>query len=1080
MTTFLTRLSTVLLWAILLAPSLGWAQAAGPLWMRYPAISPDGQTIAFSYKGDIYTVPAEGGRAYPLTVHEDYDYNPVWSHDSKSIAFASDRYGNFDVFVMPATGGQATRLTYHSSADYPSDFSVDNTQVIFNSNRMNTASNAQFPGVFSQLYSVPVQGGQPDMIIDFPAEDAKYSKDGKVLVFHDWKGYENKWRKHHTSSVTRDVWTYNTSSKKYKQLSTFKGEDRNPVFVGEEVYYLSEQSGDFNVWKMGKDGSNPAQVTKFEKHPVRFLTKATNDTFCFSFHGEIYTMKKGGEPKKVAVKIMVDGHLNSEENVAIRGGANEMSVSPNGKEAAFIFRGEVFVTALDNGMTKRITNTPQQERSVSFSPDGRTLVYAAERNDSWDIHTTTIVREEEPYFYASTVLKEEAVVATSAEEFQPAFSPDGKEIAYLEERTTLKVWNMESKKSRTVLPSKYNYSYSDGDQHYQWSPDSKWFLVDYTPEGGQVFVGDVGLVSATGKDKPINLSQSGYSEGGAQWAMGGKAVTWSSDRDGYKSHGSWGGQRDVYALFLTQEAYDRFRLSKEEFELLEKREKDEKKEEEDKDKEDKEDVKALEIEWDNLQDRRMRLTIHSSRLSGSALSPDGEKLYYLASYEGSSDLWMTNTRTRETKILAKGAGYDIQMSKDGKTLYTRSGGGIYKIDASSGSKSPVKIDGEMKLNYMAEKEYIFDHAWRQVTKKFYVKDIHGVDWDFYHKAYKPFLPYITNNHDFAEMLSELLGELNASHTGSGFRNRNSNGDRTASLGVFFDQEYEGNGLKIEEILEKGPLDKAELAIEAGHVIEKINGEEITANASFYRLLNRKSGERMLLSMYNPEKKNRYEEVVIPMSAGMQRERLYQRWVKNRRAEVDKESDGKVGYVHVRGMNDGSFRTVVEEVLGLNNTKESLIVDTRFNGGGWLHDDLATFLSGKKYMDMVPRGEKRGIEPMRKWTKPVTLLVGESNYSDAHLFPVAFRAYSIGKIVGMPVPGTGTAVWWETQIDPTIYFGIPQVGMVNLQGEYAENNQLEPDLKVKNQPAIILKGKDQQIKAAVELLEKGEQELDKKK
>ena len=1056
--------------------------------MRYPSISPDGQTIAFAYQGDIYTIPATGGRAYPITLHEGYDYRPVWSHDGKSIAFASDRYGNFDVFVMPATGGEAQRLTFHSSSDYPSDFSTDNQKVIFTSNRMNTASNAQFPGLFTQLYSVSVEGDQPEMVIDFPAEEARYGTEGDMLVFHDWKGYENDWRKHHTSSVTRDVWTYNLETEEFTQISSFEGEDRNPVFSPDDqsVYYLSEKSGDFNVWKMGQDGSNPSQVTKFEKHPVRFLTQADNGLLCFGFHGELYTMTEGGEPQKVEVDIMVDGRLNNKRNVSIRSGANEMAVSPDGKEVAFIFRGEVFVTAMEDGMTKRITNTPQQERSVGFSPDGRSLVYAGERNGSWNIYTTKIVREEEPYFYASTVLEEEAVVEAEAEEFQPSFSPDGKEIAYLEERTTLKVWNIEDKKSRTILPSKYNYSYSDGDQNYQWSPDSKWFVVDYTPEGGHAFVGEVGLVKASGKEAPINLSQSGYSEGGAQWAMGGKAVLWSSDRDGYKSHGSWGGQRDVYALFLTQEAYDRFRMDKEEFKLLEKREKEEKKKkkkekgDEKGDEKDKDDdkVEELEFELEDVEERRLRLTIHSSRLGGAQLSPDGEKLYYLARYEKSSDLWMTNTRTKKTKILVKGAGSDLQMSKDGKTLYTRSGGRIYQIDAGKGSKKPVSIDGDMKLDYMAEKEYIFNHAWRQASKKFYVKDLHGVDWDFYYEAYKPFLPHITNNYDFAEMLSEMLGELNASHTGSGYRHRDKEGDRTAALGVFYDQEYDGNGLRIEEIIEKGPLDKAELSVEAGHIIEKIDGVEITDDSSFYPLLNRKKDKRTLLSLYNPKSKKRYEEVVLPISRGRQRQLLYQRWVENRRAEVEKESDGKVGYVHVRGMNDRSYRTVVETVLSYNN-KESLIVDTRFNGGGWLHDDLATFLSGKKYMDLVPRGEKRGIEPMSKWTKPVTLLVGESNYSDAHLFPVAFRAYDIGKIVGMPVPGTGTAVWWETQIDPTIYFGIPQVGMVDLDGEYAENNQLEPDVKVKNEPSVILQGKDQQVKTAVELLQDGSQELDEK-
>jgi tricorn protease len=1051
-----------------------------PLWMRYPAISPDGQTVVFAYKGDLYKVPSAGGQAMPLTMHEGYDFMPVWSHDGKSIAFASDRYGNFDVFVMPSAGGEAKRLTYHSGQDLPSDFSPDDKQIIFQGNRMSSASSSQFPRVFDQLYSVSVNGGQAKIVLDFQAEYAKYSKDGKKLLFHDWKGYEDDWRKHHTSSVTRDVWVYDMPTDKYTQLSTFNGEDRNPIFGKNEseFYYLSEQSGSFNVWKSTIAGGKAEQITKLSKHPVRFLSKAENGTLCFGFNGEIYTLKEGGNPQKVNISVLLDGRLNVEKIVPIGGGATEMSLSPNGKEIAFVFRGEVFVTSVEGGITKRITNTPQQERTVSFSPDGKSLVYAAERNNNWDVYKTSIVRKEEPYFYASTVLKEEPVVATQAEEFQPSFSPDGKEIAYLEERTTLKVYNLEGKNSRTVLKGTYNYSYSDGDQYYQWSPDSKWFLVDFIPKGGQIFVGEIGLIAADGKSEPINLSNSGYSDGNGKWMMEGKMFIWFSDRDGMKNHGSWGGEGDVYGMFFTQEALDRFKLSKEDFALLKEREEKEKKDEKKEDKkeekagtEPKKEEKLLNFELDNIADRKVRLTLHSSRLSDAVLSPNGEKLYYLARFEGGSDLWVTETRTKETKLLAKGAGFGMEMSKDGKSIFIISNGNIVKIDAESGKRDPVTINGEMNLNYLVEKAYIFDHAWRQVVKKFYVTNLHGVDWKFYYEEYKRFLPYINNNYDFAEMLSEMLGELNASHTGSGYRRPQNMEDATASLGIFHDDAFAGKGIKIAEIIKKSPLDNAKSKTRAGHIIEKIDGVEIAPDMDFYALLNRKTGKLTLLSVLDPATNTRFEETLKPISRGEEGELLYRRWVENRRKETEELSGGKVGYVHVRGMDDGSFRTVVDEVLGRNNDKESLIVDTRFNGGGWLHDDLATFLSGKKYMDMVPREQKMGLEPMRKWTKPVTVLLGESNYSDAHLFPLAFKAYGIGNTVGMPVPGTGTAVWWETQIDPTLYFGIPQVGMVDMQGKYAENNQLEPDVKIKNEPSILKRGKDQQIEKAVQELNK---------
>ena len=1073
---------------LLLAGSL-WATAQeNPLWMRYPALSPDGQTIVFSYKGDLYRVPASGGVAVPLTLHEAHDFMPVWSHDGKTIAFASDRYGNFDVFTMPATGGAAKRLTFHSGTDVPSDFSPDDKNVLFLGNRNTAAANSQFPRLFDQLYSVPVTGGSARSVLDFNAEAARYNAGGTKLIFHDWKGYEDDWRKHHTSSVTRDVWLYDIPAKKFTQLSSFNGEDRNPVFSQNEndVYFLSEKSGSFNIWKTSV--SNPAQatpVTNLSKHPVRFLSKSNSGTLCFGYNGEIYTLKDGQQAQKVSIQVMTDGRLNNEKIVPVSGGATEFSLSPNGKEVAFIFRGEVFVTAVEGGITKRVTNTPEQERSVSFSPDGKSLVYASERQNNWNVYKTSLVRKEEPYFYASTVLNEEPVVATAAEEFQPSYSPDGKEIAYLEERTTLKVINLATKAVRTVLPATYNYSYSDGDQDYKWSPDGKYFLATYIPKGGQIFMEEIALIAADGKSEPLNLTQSGYSDGSPKWTRDGKMMLWFSDRDGMKNHGSWGGESDVYGMFFTQDAYDRYKLTKEELTLSKdieeqekpdkpkdpekKEEKDKPKKEEKKPEPEKPSTKPLKLELDGIENRKARLTIHSSRLSDAVLSKDGEKLYYLARFEKGSDLWVTDLRTKETKILAKDAGAGLELSKDGKSLFIISNGNITKVDAESGKREPVSINAEMNLNYVVEKAYIFDHAWRQVVKKFYVSNLHGVDWNFYYSEYKRFLPYINNNHDFAEMLSEMLGELNASHTGCRYSPPQVNTDATASLGLFFDENHTGNGLKISEIIKKSPLDNAKSKVRAGQVIEKIDGVEIKPDADFYQMLNRKAGKLTLLSVFDPAANVRFEESLKPITRGEENQLLYRRWVENRRKEVEKLSEGKVGYVHVRGMDDGSYRTVVEDVLGKNHDKQALIVDTRFNGGGWLHDDLATFLSGKKYMEMVPREQKLGAEPMKKWYKPVALLMGECNYSDAHLFPVTFKAYEIGKTIGMPVPGTGTAVWWESQIDPTLVFGIPQVGMVDLNGKYMENNQLEPDIKIANEPEVISKGKDQQIEKAVQEL-----------
>jgi Tol biopolymer transport system component/C-terminal processing protease CtpA/Prc len=1052
-----------------------------PLWMRYPAISPDGKTIVFSYQGDLFTVPTQGGKAIPLTVNEAHDKNPVWSHDGKSIAFASNRQGNFDVYLMKAGGGKATQLTFHSSNDFPSDFSVDNQSVIFNSMRLDDVQNQMFPSwTLSELYQVSVNGGRVKQILTSPAEEAKYNSSGNLLIYQDKKGYEDPFRKHHTSSVTRDIWTYNIDSKTYAKQTSFKGEDRSPIFHSDEkaFYYLSEKDGSFNVYRKNIGlNENATKLSDFKKHPVRHLTASDDNVLCFSYHGEIYTLKEGGTPKKVAISILYDDRYNAEKVVRIRGNVNQMAVSPNGKEIAFIVRGEVFVSSVKKGTTKRITNTPEQERSVDFSADGRSLVYAGERNGSWNLYQTCIKRKEEKYFFNSTLLEEEVILKTENETFQPSYSPDGKEVAFLENRTGLKVINLKSKEVREIVPANKNYSYADGDQHYMWSPGGKWFLVNFLQN--RQWISQAGLVSAKGGEI-TDLTKSGYGHGSPKWVQEGKMMLSFSSRDGMKNHASWGGQRDVYGTFLTQEAYDNYRLNEEDYELMQEAEKEEKEEEDDdekkdkkKKKEDSDKVKSLEFDLEDIADRRVRLTIHSSSLSDAYVDKKGEKLFYLARFEKGYNLWQTNLRTRETKILSKlgsSSGGAIIPDKEDKNLFIVAGGSVYKVDMGSGEKKNLSVKGEMILNENLERAYLFEHAWRQAKAKFYRKDLHLVDWDFYKKEYASFLPHINNNHDFAEMLSELLGELNASHTGARYSSYSSTGASTASLGLFYDETYIGTGLKILEVMDKSPVLKKSSKIKAGIIIEKIDGEAVEANTNYFPLLNRKAGKNVLLSLFDPKKDKRWEERVKPISFGRVYQLTYERWVKNCERIVDELSGGTIGYVHVRGMDDRSYRTVYENVLGKHNRKKALIVDTRFNGGGWLHDDLATFLDGEKYLTFMPRGQDLGDEPQFKWKKPSVVVMSEGNYSDAHMFPFTYNALGIGKLIGMPVPGTGTAVWWES-LQNGVVFGIPQVGMLTLDGGYLENTQLEPDIKVANEPGVVTTGRDQQLEAAVNELKK---------
>ncbi len=1072
-----TRLALIL---SLLVVGTGLAAAqTTPEWLRYPAISPDGKTIVFTYKGDLYRVPAAGGTAMPLTLHEAHDFMPVWSHDGKQIAFASDRFGNFDVFLMAADGGEARRLTFHSAAEYPYAFSNDDTSILFGAARMDTAANRLYPtGSQPELYRVPVTGGRAEQVLTTPAEDVKVSRNGQFLLYQDKKGGENPWRKHHTSAITRDIWIYDSKAGTHKKITTFAGEDRNPVFTDNDqaFYYLSEESGTFNVQKMGLQGGKPQVVTSFKKLPVRFLSASDTGTLCFGYDGQIYTMKPSGQPQKVAVAMAVDAKSNNERVMPVTSGARELSVSPTGKEVAFIFRGEVFVTSVEGSTTKRITNTPEQERGVSFSPDGKSLVYTSERNGRLGIYETRKTRDEEPHFYASTVLKETPLIANTHQNAQAVYSPDGKELAYVEDRSSLKIYTLETKLSRVLLTAK---ELDEGEQYFQWSPDSKWILFDYSVPG--IAPGEVGLIRADGKGTAINLTQSGFNDSRARWIMAGKAMLWISNRDGLRAVAQGGGaQSDVYAMFFTPDAWDRYRLTKDEFALVkeaeEKKDKDKAKDAA-KDSKDAKDaaketkVEEVTIDLDGIEIRKARLTIHSSSLGDALVSKDGETLYYLARFEKGMNLWSTNLRTKETKMLVtlNTNGGNLAWDKEQKTLFLLADGGISKIDPSSAKRDTVSISGEMVLNVAAERRQSFEHVWKTVKDSFYTAGYHGADWDGLKPVYEKYVPHIGNNYEFAEMLSELLGELNISHSGASYSAQGSNQDETAALGLFADQAYKGVGIKVEEVIKDGPLDKPGNKVKPGMIIEAIDGETVAADKDPARYLNRKAGKKTLLLVVDGDKK--FDVVVKPITAGEENRLLYTRWVRRNQEEVDRLSSGQLGYIHVPGMNDGAYRTAYEEVMGKYAMRKGVVIDTRFNGGGDLVADLAMFLSGKKFFEYTSDRRANGYEPNFRWTKPSISLANEANYSDGHCYAYMVKALNLGKLVGMPTPGTCTFAGWETLQDG-VRWGVPHVGVKDsTTGKYLENLQTEPDIKVMNEYDVAIKGKDQQLEAAVAALMK---------
>lgn len=1055
-----------------LATASGMAQS-DPLWMRFPAISPDGKTVAFSYKGDIWTVPANGGQARQITTNPAYDAYPVWSPDSRQIAFASSREGSMDIYVVGRDGGAPRRVTTDSGDEYPMAWRNDST-IMLKASIMPKATSIMFAD-FSQVYEVSDKGGRMRLFSDIPMEDISVGNDG-ALLYHDNKGYEDPFRKHHQSPICRDIWLYKGGN--YTKLTNFAGEDRTPVWGGDNntYYYLSEEDGTFNVYKRRIGETAKTQLSHYKGNPVRFLTRSTDGTLCYAYDGAIYTLKEGSQPVRLNLSMVADDGSDKLQRQVLRSGATEFAVSPSGKEIAFVVHGDVYVTSTDYTTTKRITDTPEQERNVNFSPDGRSLVYASERGGLWQIYQTSIVNKDEKQFTYATQLKEEQLVKSSLVDMQPAYSPDGKSVAYIEDRGALKAVDVKTKAVRQLMDGKFQYSYSDGDLWFQWSPDSKWLLSNYIGHGGWNN-SDIALVPADGSQKITNLTNSGYNDNNGRWVLGGKAMLFMSDRAGYRSHGSWGAEDDAYIMFFDLDAYERFRMGKEERALYDEAHKKEKADttkkkkpliklgKKAKDDKKKDEAKTLKFDLANCRDRVIRLTVNSSHMADAILSPGGDTLYYQAKFEGGYDLWKHDLVENKTEIVMKNVGYGLEADKDFKNLYVYNNG-IKQIDLAKNSQKGIDFEANFNYRPYEERAYIFNHVWQQVKDKFYDPKLHGVDWEGYKKTYAKFLPYINNNYDFRDMLSEMLGELNGSHTGARYYPEGAT-LKTAALGLFFDNDYEGDGLKVEEVINRGPFAVRNTGVKKGCIIEAIDGQKIAKGSDYTSLLDGKAGKMTRVSVFDPSRKKRFDVVVRAISRSAQADLLYRRWVDRNREMVDSLSNGTIGYVHVKAMDSESFRTVFSQLLSDSmRQKKAVIVDERHNGGGWLHDDLCTLLSGKQYAKFIAHGKYIGYDPWNKWVKPSCVMICEDDYSNGHGFPAVYKTLGIGKLVGAPVAGTMTAVWWERMMNGMI-FGIPQVGNQAMDGTFFENKELKPDIEVYNTPADYDTGNDEQLKAAVE-------------
>lgn len=1037
-----------------------------PLWIRYPSISYDGEKIAFSYQGQIWVVSSSGGDALPYTDSEFYSAYPVWSRDGKYLAFASKQFGNFDIFVMPANGGgKAKRITRHSTNDIPYTFSKGDKNIYFSSLRLGDKNSATYVAA-TQLYSAPVDGGREMLELATPAVETSISPDGRYILYSDVPTLFEEFRKHEISDATKNIWVYDSKEKKHTQLTFFRGTDRNPIwdYDGKSFYFLSDMSGSLNVWKKSFDGKTEAvQITFHKNHPVRFLSVSNNGIIVYGYDGEVWKIdSKSQQAQKVKIRITQSSMDDYRYRISSMKDTGNMSLSPNGIELATIVRGEVFVVSTITGKSRRITNTPQQESTVRFANNGRSLLYASERNGSWKIYESIIASPKDTLFLEAAKIEERLLISSDLDIFAPLPSNDGSKIAYMEDRKRIKVFDRKSGKTKTAFEDPETYLYFDNELPFSWSKDDAFLAVTSGSFLGNL---EVLAVDISGKLPPVNISQSGYADIYPKFSGDGKSIIWLSDRAGLRSGGSDTAQNNLFRAFLDKDSFESAKISPEEeiaasFANQKKLPID--------------NSTPTFLNEKSILQRTVQLMPFSMFANEFELMPDntGAIIASVVPNMGIT-VYAIDFKQRRLSTLFNLQGdskADLSISSDGKSIYLWTESGLWAYNM--GQTEPRRIQFDAYIEWSPDEiAYIFEHTWKLTKSKFYDSNLHGVDWDFYKKEYRKFIPHIKTREDLIELLKEMSGELNASHTGAGDATSYEEWmDNTASFGVYYDWKHKGKGVMIDEILVGGPADKENGAVKKGSVILSVDGQEITDKTDMHGLLNNKVGKKVHLEVMLPNSKSIVSESLIPFSIVDEMRLANERWVNRNKEITEKLSGKKVGYLYIAQMNEESYGKFFSELFGQMRTKEAVIVDVRYNAGGNLSADLIALLGAKKLSTTQRRdGNILAENPSKKWTKPIAVLANASSYSDSMIFPYYFKTQKLGSLIGEKIPGSGTYVIWDTQIGGTMYYGVPQLGTKGVDGRWLEHSEITPDVLVYNNPNDLSAGRDLQLEKAIEVI-----------
>ncbi len=1059
------RFAIVVAISVILCSAASAVEAPLP---RHPAPSPDGTQIAFSWQGDLWLVPVAGGEARRLTANPATERFPVWSRDGRLIAFASNRYGNDDVFVMPADGSAApTRLTFASTSDVPDDFTPDLEAVLFTSNRAESVKWG------TQLWTVPLAGGTPALAQDAFGEAAGFSPDGESLVFV--RG-QTKWtRRGYRGPASRDLWL--RAGDDYERLTDFDGTDDCPTWLdGGHLAFLSSRDGRKNVYRLDVATKTATQLTFHEGSAVRFPRAAADGSvIAYEFEDGIWTVPPAGGPStRLSIQVAADQVNNPVDRRTATDDADELAISPNGKLAAFIVHGDVFVTAIvdkdDQEIAKpptaRVTTTPERERDLSWSPDGKTLLFSSAANGNDDLYTAVPTPKDTPWPEAFD-FRLTRLTDAPAEEYAATFSPGGDRIAFIRGQGQLVVRPKDGG-AETVLLDHW------AAPNYAWSPDGAWIAYSTSDEH---YNSEVWVVPSTNGER-YNVSRHPDDDFAPRWSPDGRRLVWTAKRADNTF--------DLWGVWLAREDDERtpaqwLKLWADKGGDKKKgKDKDDASDDDDED-EKKPELPTVSIDFERLWERVRRITDLKGDEGPARISPDGKTIIFTAEFEGEEDLYSVRWDGEDLERLTKDGAEPEQFVFDrkGKTIFYLDGKGhIKRVGLDGKAGDPIPFKARYVVDARLERAVVFDEAWRALNENFYDPDFHGVDWPAQQVKYRPWALAASTKQDFADIVNLMLGELNASHMGyypPGTRGRAiESGDRTGWIGVTYDPAAGGPGILIKEVLPDSPAWRADAAIQPGERLVAVNGIEIEDTTNVFELFVDTEGERTPLTVRGIDGD---ERTVVVEPVASQRGLRYDEWVRQRRALTDRWSGGRLGYIHIQGMDIPSFEEFERMLFAAADGKEGLLVDVRSNGGGWTTDYLMAVLMVQRHAYTVPRGGDPAIRaypqsrlPLSAWTRPAAAICNEDSYSNAEIFSHAFKSLGRGPLIGSPTFGAVISTGGMRTLDGSTV-RLPGRGwFVAPTGLNMEHNGAVPDVLVWQPPSEDASAtEDTQLARAVQVL-----------